>query len=263
MNKNKVIFSQLLVCDTDHLILPADAHNSLSSPERLRLAQIANAQQAKLFLLGRYLVRQLLAPALQLCPPTIPIGINHKGKPSLLMPNSIATDWHFNISHTGSLLALAIGNQAPLGVDLESRQLSSTQILRLAKRYFSAEEQVWLAQHPEPAHFLRLWTLKEAVLKAHGSGIANNLSAVHWQPDQAHALFGEQRYQLQHFLLREQPLATDVLQAGVLQAKVNSSSRLTLAIQGEQTAPLEILSLTDLGLALEISGPQPNLYVSQ
>ena len=105
MNKNKVIFTQLLVCDADHLILPTDASESLSGPERLRLAQIGNAQQAKLFLLGRYLLRQLLAPKLQLAPAQIPISINNKGKPHLL-----ESAWHFNISHTGSLLALAFGN---------------------------------------------------------------------------------------------------------------------------------------------------------
>lgn len=243
MSKNKVIFTQLLVCDVDHLILPANAYESLSSPERSRLAQIANAKQAKLFLLGRYLLRQLMAPKLQLAPTQISIRINSKGKPSLLAP-----DWHFNISHSGRFLALAIGNQAPLGVDLESRLLSAPQIQRLARRYFSEQEQAWLVKHPEPEHFLRLWTIKEAVLKAHGSGIANNLSAVQWQPYQSHAQFDEQHYQLQHFLLHEHK---------------DASSRLTLAIQDIMAAPLELLSLADLGLALEISGTQPNLCVSQ
>ena len=248
MSINKVIFNQLLICDADRLILPLAAHESLSSPERLRLAQITNSGQAKLFLLGRYLLRQLLAPKLGLTPAQLPISINNKGKPSLLMPDSLANNWYFNISHTGSLLALAIGNQAPLGVDLEARHLSGPQIQRLARRYFSEQEQAWLALHPEPAHFLRLWTIKEAVLKAHGSGIANNLSAVRWQPYQSHAQFGEQDYQLQHFLLQENKEA---------------SSQLTLAIQDTMTAPLELLQLADLGLALEISGAQPNLCMSQ
>lgn len=194
MSRNKVIFTQLLVCDADHLILPTGAYESLSSPEQARLAQIVNAGPAKLFLLGRYLLRQLLAPKLQLAPTKIPIIINSRGKPSLLAP-----DWHFNISHSGRFLALAIGNQAPLGVDLESRLLTVPRIQRLARRYFSKQEQAWLAKHPEPEQFLRLWTIKEAVLKAHGSGIANNLSAVQWQPYQSHAQFGEQHYQLQHF----------------------------------------------------------------
>lgn len=244
-------------------MLPTNAQRSLSAPERLRLAQIANPVPAKLFLLGRYLLRQLLAPKLLLSPSQIPISINNKGKPTLfgpdkwppnsLLPDSLLPDesnpnWHFNISHSGSLLALAISNQAPLGVDLESRQLSSAQIQRLARRYFSEDEQVWLAQYPESAHFLRLWTIKEAVLKAHGGGIANNLSAVHWQPYQDYAQFDEQHYQLQHFLLQEDK---------------DASSRLTLAIQGAQAAPLELLSVADLGLTLEISGDQPNLCVSK
>ncbi|WP_319782200.1 4'-phosphopantetheinyl transferase family protein [Oceanisphaera sp. IT1-181] len=258
MSINKDIFNRLLICDANHLILPPDAHESLSTPERVRLAQIANPVPAKLFLLGRYLLRQLLAPKLLLSPSQISISINNKGKPTLfrpemcrpdkLLPNRLNPSWHFNISHTGSLLALAISNQAPLGVDLESRQLSNTQIQRLARRYFSEDEQAWLAQHPEPEHFLRLWTIKEAVLKAHGGGIANNLSAVHWQPEQDYARFDEQHYQLQHFLLQEDK---------------DASSRLTLAIQGAQATPLELLSVADLGLALEISGDQPNICVSQ
>lgn len=251
MSKNKVIFTQLLVCDADHLILPADAHESLSSPERVRLAQIGNSQQAKLFLLGRYLLRQILSPRLQLAPSQIPISINHKGKPTLLASDSLETDCHFNISHTASLLALAIGNQAPLGVDLESRLLSSRQIERLARRYFNKDEQTWLALQPDPTHFLRLWTIKEAVLKAHGSGIANNLNAVHWRPFEAHAQFGERHYQLQHFLLQHEPLLLNM----------DAISQLTLAIQDEAVAPLELLTVADLGLALEISGAQPNLYV--
>lgn len=222
------------------------------------MAQIANPVPAKLFLLGRYLLRQLLAPRLLLAPSQIPISINNKGKPSLfrsdkcppdsLLPDESNSNWHFNISHTGSLLALAISNQAPLGVDLESRQLSSTQIQRLARRYFSEDEQAWLAQYPKSEHFLRLWTIKEAVLKAHGGGIANNLSAVRWQPYQDYAQFDELHYQLQHFLLQEDK---------------DASTRLTLAIQGAQAAPLELLSVADLGLALEISGVQPNICVSQ
>ena len=258
MSKNKVIFTQLLVCDADHLLLPPNAHDALSDPERLRLAQIANPAQAKLFLLGRYLVRQLLAPHLQLLPHLIPIGINHKGKPSLLLPNSLETDWHFNISHTGNLLALAIGNQAPLGVDLESRQLSVAQIQRLAKRYFNAQEQAWLATHSQPAHFLRLWTIKEAVLKAHGAGIANHLSAVHWLPYQDHALLGEQRYQLTHFQLT--PFALTDSRPLAAAPPLHQACRLTLAMQSPSSAPLTLLSLADLALALEISGPQPNLY---
>lgn len=248
MSKNKVIINQLLVCDADHLLLTQDADESLSSPERRRLAQIANPRQAKLFLLARYLLRQLLAPQLHIAPQQIPISLHHKGKPQLL--NS---DWHFNISHTGSLLALAIGNQAPLGVDLEARQLSSAQIQRLARRYFNEQEQTWLAAHPEPEYFLRLWTIKEAVLKAHGGGIANNLSAVQWRPNASHALFGDHCYQLAHFLL---PPAQDTL------TPANTSSHLTLAIQGRLGAPVELLAVTELGLALEISGAQPNLYNS-
>lgn len=246
MSNTKVIFTRLLVCDADHLILPATASQVLSASEQARLAGIQHPSQGKLFLLGRYLLRQLLAPLLQQAPSQLAININAKGKPELA-----DTDWHFNISHSGSLLTLAFGNQAPLGVDIETRLLSPAQVQRLAKRYLSHDEQTWLDQPNSDALFLRLWTIKEAVLKAHGSGIANNLQAVCWHPEQDHAHFSEQHYQLRRFRLQPSPLLSGPL----------PQSRLTLAIASNAATPVELLNLADLATILEISGPQPNLYI--
>ncbi|ART78731.1 4'-phosphopantetheinyl transferase family protein [Oceanisphaera avium] len=246
MNKNKVIFNQLLVCDTDHLQLPKDADQVLSQAERTRLANITQPKQANTFLVGRYLLRQLLARQLHIAPAELTIAINPKGKPQLQLSDARSlVQWHFNLSHSQSLLALALSNQAPLGLDIESRQLNAKQILRLAKRYFNEWEQSWLASNPQPENFLRLWTIKEAVLKADGAGIANNLAAVMWQPEHNEARFGHCRYQLNHYLVHG--------------ASKTLPSRLTLAIQSEHAPPWQQMNVADLALALEIHGPQPNL----
>ena len=234
MSKNKVIFTKLLICDSEHLGLPSGAAHLLSPAEQERLAKMRHPQQARLFLLGRYLLRQLLADPMSQSPERIDIKINARGKPQLVQPG-----WHFNISHSGSTLALAISNQAPLGIDVEGRLLSSTQVHRLARRYFTDAEQAWLNQHNNADAFLQLWTIKEAVLKAHGSGIANNLSAVHWQPYDNAAYFDDARYSLHQYRYQH--------------------SRLTLALSNANNASIDCLKPDDLPFELEITGPQPNL----
>jgi 4'-phosphopantetheinyl transferase len=80
-------------------------------------------------------------------------------------------------SHSGDRLLLAFGRGVQLGVDLE-RERPRPRALALARRFFTSEEAAWLAALPgtavEPA-FVRLWCAKEAVLKAHGRGLAFGL----------------------------------------------------------------------------------------
>ncbi len=237
MNKNKDIFTKLLICDQSTVILPKQAAQILSVSEQERLVNISHPQQAQLFLLGRYLTRHLLASTLQLAPEQINITVDANGKPQLA-----DAGYHFNISHSGTLLALAVSNQGSVGVDIEGRQLKPAQIQRLAKRYFSINEQIWLAKHPSAANFLQLWTVKEAVVKAAGTGLANQLQQVQWQPQQAHAALLQQHYRLYQYQVAQ--------------------SWLTLAVSGKPALAPQAILLSDVCSALEITAPQPNLTVN-
>ncbi|MBL1378684.1 4'-phosphopantetheinyl transferase superfamily protein [Zobellella sp. CGMCC 1.18722] len=235
MSKNNDIFIELLICDSTSIKPPMDAQKVLSAAERERLASIRHPHQARLFLVGRYLLRQRLADRLNEDPARIPIRIDARGKPLLERPG-----WYFNISHSGDLLALTIGNRGALGIDLESRRLDPPRIHRLARRYLNAAEQQWLARSPAPEQdFMRLWTVKEAVLKACGEGIANNLQRVQWQPGAGYAMLDQQAYHLYQYAL---PRAW-----------------LTLAVEEGTDAEPIWPTLSDLPSDLEISGPQPNL----
>ncbi len=83
---------------------------------------------------------------------------------------------HFNISHCGGLVACAVSAFVEVGVDIEP--LDPAAPLELARSHFAAAEARWLAGLP-PAEraeaFLRLWTLKEAYIKATGLGLAQSL----------------------------------------------------------------------------------------
>ncbi|OIN14401.1 4'-phosphopantetheinyl transferase family protein [Oceanisphaera psychrotolerans] len=244
MSKNKDIFTGLLICDCSGVSLPENARKTLSQPELARLDGIRHPRQAMLFLLGRYLLRHLLAERLGLAPDRIPIHIDARGKPRLEQAG-----WHFNISHSGDLLALAFGNRGSLGLDIEGRQLSPPQITRLARRYLSEPEQQWLSRGTRPeADFLRLWTVKEAVLKADGGGIANNLQRVHWQPDDSCATLDQHPYRLYQY-----PLAHSWLTLAI-----DSQSEAGEALPGAEPTHLR---LPDLPLELEITGQQPNLPI--
>lgn len=80
----------------------------------------------------------------------------------------------FNISHSGTYVGLAFGKRE-LGLDMESVKRAD---LRVAKRFFREEEYEYLANLEESVRadaFCRLWTGKEAILKAAGKGLAASL----------------------------------------------------------------------------------------
>lgn len=80
-------------------------------------------------------------------------------------------------SHSGERLLVALGTGVEVGADLE-RLRPRPRALELAQRFFEPAETAWLAALSEDARnagFVRLWCAKEAVLKAHGRGIAFGL----------------------------------------------------------------------------------------
>ncbi|MDF3036003.1 MAG: 4-phosphopantetheinyl transferase [Paucimonas sp.] len=88
----------------------------------------------------------------------------------------------FNLSHSRDVLAIAICSAGEVGIDVE--QLDSNVIAdmtSIAQDYFSSEEQRLLAAVPAAQlaeEFFRIWTLKEAVLKAAGVGLFHPLSSL-------------------------------------------------------------------------------------
>jgi len=87
----------------------------------------------------------------------------------------------FSISHSGDWLWLAVG-EPTLGLDVE-QQRPRRNLQKLMAHVLSALELAWVAaQDDELGAFYRLWTLREAVLKASGRGLAG-LSRLQLLPD--------------------------------------------------------------------------------
>ena len=82
-----------------------------------------------------------------------------------------------NWSHSGELLLVALARGARVGADIEFLRPRPS-AMTLARRFFTSFEAEQLAALPHDAaetRFVRLWCAKEAVLKAHGRGIAFGL----------------------------------------------------------------------------------------
>lgn len=152
----------------------------LSLAERERCARLPDIHASRA-IVARALVRTELAAALGVTPSSLVFVAGRHGKPALLDPPRPLA---FNLSHSGEWVVLAwhTGRDAlPLGVDVEQRFNGRRDVMRLARRYFSRPEQLSLealAGAAREALFYRLWTLKEAWVKAHGLALAPQLGAV-------------------------------------------------------------------------------------
>lgn len=73
-------------------------------------------------------------------------------------------NFHFNISHSENLIAVAVAD-SPVGVDIE--KLRNTN-LKIAERFFSEREKGFVKDSDS---FLYVWTRKEALLKKTGEGL--------------------------------------------------------------------------------------------
>lgn len=119
-------------------------------------------------------VRAWLAGQLQCAENAVPLQRSARGRPQLAAPFAdVDVSW----SHSGDGLLMACGRDLRLGVDVE-RLRARPRALDLSERYFTAAETQWIAaqaDHVREETFIRLWCAKEAVLKAHGHGLAFGL----------------------------------------------------------------------------------------
>lgn len=145
----------------------------LSTEERQRWQRFHHEEDANRFLITRALQRRMLARYCSADPAALRFGSDTHGKPFLLIKDSPHATLRFNLSHTRGLCVLAVSNTLEVGVDVENTD-RNVEMLPLAVRFFAKEEAVFLQSLPESelrAAFFRLWTLKEAYVKARGIGL--------------------------------------------------------------------------------------------
>lgn len=164
------------VISLENLVLANQLQSLLSPDEQRRAKGFKFLEVQQRFILARAGLRQILGVYLHQKPGAIAFDYGDYGKP-------LRPDIAFNLAHTKTLALCAVAPDYPqgrLGVDLEAKGRKSD-VLGLAKRFFTAAESDFLHQLPETTQqtaFLQLWTAKEAYLKGTGLGLQGGLDQV-------------------------------------------------------------------------------------
>ena len=123
----------------------------------------------------RFFLRLLLGAYLGLPGKDIHIGRRIKGRPELDLAQSKG-QLDFSVARSNNCYLIGISSGATIGVDLEIAARRAGKPMALAKRYFSEAEITALSLLGELHRaFMHTWACKEAIVKASGLGIANQL----------------------------------------------------------------------------------------
>lgn len=158
-----------------------DVHGLLAEEEAARAARFRHARDRNAYINTRAALRTLLGRYLDETPTSLVFEYGRFGKPRLARLVD-RPELRFNVSHSGTVALIAIAIAREVGIDVEEvRPLPD--IPEMVSLYFAESERDRLIALPEEtrtAEFFRLWTLKEAHLKAMGIGWSQWLSS---EPD--------------------------------------------------------------------------------
>lgn len=154
--------------DFDQLSSPLGSNGGVQSPRLTAVQQRATR---------RFYLRLILGAYLDLPGKDIHIKRGAKGRPDL-DPEQYDGTLDFSVARSNACYLIGVSSGATIGVDLEIASRRSGKPLSLARRYFSKAETAALSLlDKEELHraFMHTWSCKEAIVKANGEGIANQL----------------------------------------------------------------------------------------
>lgn len=154
-----------------HVLHPGEMHadiRTLNEAENARAASFRFREDAEHWISCRHALRAVLGEYISVSPAEVPLEISPEGKPCLAAPFA---DTHFNLSHCRDLALLAVA-PFPVGIDVEP-EMRARDLLGCEESYCHPVE---IAALPDDefmrgAKMLEIWIAKEALLKAHGTGL--------------------------------------------------------------------------------------------
>ncbi len=147
----------------------------LSPGERARAARFHKEQDRRSYRIRRGLLRKILATYTGQSPGDLDIAEHAGGKPFL---RTGTNDLHFNLSHSRDVMLAGVCRQAPLGVDIEAFQPMHDEIAAAAMTVLEKSTLAAMPLIERDGYAMKLWTCKEAVLKAAGTGLATKPSSI-------------------------------------------------------------------------------------
>lgn len=160
--------------------VPPGVVRVLSRDELARAEAMRDGRHRARFMAGRARLREMLATLTGGEPAALAFDYGASGKP-VLRPTGDTTcaSPHFSVTHSGGLALIAVTHVGPVGVDVEQlREVPRAEAI--ARRVLgdgAATAVARLRGAERDAHFLRLWTLREAAVKAAGHSIWSGVTA--------------------------------------------------------------------------------------
>jgi 4'-phosphopantetheinyl transferase len=155
-----------------HVVDPAGIADSgvLTATEREVAGRFRFEKDAVHWRACRTALRVILGRALDRAPGELVLETGEFGKPALAAPHG---GLHFNLSHCRNLALVALCAEVPVGIDIEPADRGSS-LLGCEASFCHPEEISGLPTDEDRrgAALLDLWTRKEALLKALGTGMS-------------------------------------------------------------------------------------------
>lgn len=187
--------------------LPTDMIHYLSIEEQERAFKFRFEKDRKRWTVSRVAMRKILSRYLAISAHEIKFDYTSFGKPYVTGSKII-----FNLTHSGDRALLAVSLISEMGIDIEMKKVIDFK--RLIPRFFSEAEANAVVQSDDlqmSGSFYRVWTRKEAFIKAVGGGLSmplqkfsvstrmNNpirIERIDWAPQQTSewTLIGLNRY---------------------------------------------------------------------
>jgi len=163
-------------------VLPASSGDALmlSTDEQKRAKAFQAERDRARYIVSHVALRSILARYLSWPPSKIRYQAGPHGKPSLLESGGL----EFSLARSGTVALIAVCQGARIGVDIELKRFNQAtsnalapDLLALARHYFSPDERRTLSLLPiagQASAFYRIWTRKQAYIKASGNFGSNS-----------------------------------------------------------------------------------------
>ncbi len=139
--------------------------------EHARHSRFLRQVDADRYALARAALRTMLAAWRGVAPAAIRLKIGICGKPEL----ADRAAPHFNLSHAGEHALIGLASRHAVGIDIETVE-PNRPIHELAAMLFSTAEREHFGLPCNSETFHQVWTAREAVFKAWGSGIRDDIA---------------------------------------------------------------------------------------
>jgi 4'-phosphopantetheinyl transferase len=177
----------------------------LDDEEKRRAARYKLPDKALAYIIAHSFMRLLLGSLIQISPQELEFSQGNYGKPSLLQ----APKLRFNLSYSRRFLFFASSTGGELGADIEAIRKLSSMAQMILQQFHPDEKAVLLALPGDEQlrQFYRLWTCKEAYIKALGTGLSLPLDSFAVTLGKPATIKGQREWSLHEFEFEEQHLA--------------------------------------------------------